>query len=296
MIRVPVITAPRVPPLAGDPARWIAPWLVALMVYVASLAGIGLVVLNETLRASETLLMGRLTVQVPAEASAARVETILAVLRQTPGIRSVRPLTPAETGRLLEPWLGSSVPLQELPVPQLIDASRDPGGAVDMATLRHQLASVVPEVRIDEYGSIVDTLRARARPLQLLLGAAIAGALLLVAGLAMFTTGSALAARQSDVELLHLLGADDGQIARPYAARSLVYGLIGGIIAAAAISATVAALGGAGRLIRLAAPADAIGLADWRLWLVLAVVTALAGILAAASARATVRWRLARLP
>ncbi len=140
-------------------------------------------------------------------------------------------------------------------------------------------------------------LRARAASGAGLLGAAIAGALLLVAALAAFATDAALAARRSDVELLHLLGADDRQIARPYAARSLAYGLIGGGIATAAIARDRRGLlGGTGPLIRLAAPTEGIGLGDWRLWLVLAVMTAVAGIFAAASARATVRRRLARLP
>ena len=300
MIRVPFRAAPRLPALAGDRARWFAPWLVALMVYVASLAGIGLILVEETLRASENPLLGRLTVQVPAEASAARVETILAVLRQTPGIRSVHQLTPSETSRLLETWLGSPVELEELPVPRLIDVGLAPAAAVDVAKLRTQLASVVPEIRVDDYGPVVAGLRARVRPVQILLGAAIGGALLLVSALAVFATGAALAARRSDIELLHLLGAEDRQIARPYAARGLVCGLLGGGIAAAAVVATVAALdsalGGAGRPIRLAAPAETIDLGDWRLWVVLAVMTAVAGISSAAGARATVLRRLARLP
>jgi cell division transport system permease protein len=295
MIRVPFRAAPRVRPLAGDAASWFAPWLVALMIYVASLAGIGLILVDEALRASENLLSGRMTVQVPADASAARVETILAVLRQTPGIRSVHLLTALETSQLLESWLGSPVSLEELPVPRLIDVGLDPA-AIDMAKLRTQLTSVIPEIRLDDYGPVVGGLRARARPIQALLGAAIGSALLLVAALAVFATSAALAARRSDVELLHLVGADDRQIARPYAVRSLVYGLIGGGIAAAAILATVAALGGTGQLVHLAAPVEGIGLGDWRLWIVLAVMTAAAGISAAAGARATVRWRVARLP
>ena len=206
------------PPFAGNAASWFAPLLVALMVYVASLAGIGLILVDETLRASENLLSGRLTVQIPADASAARVETILAVLRQTPGVGSVHLLTPSETSRLLEPWLGSPVPLEELPVPRLIDVGLDPAAAIDMAKLRTQLASIVPEIRLDDYSPVVSGLRARTRPIQALLGAAIGGALLLVAALAVFATDAAVAARRSDIELLHLVGADDRQIAWPYAA------------------------------------------------------------------------------
>jgi cell division transport system permease protein len=296
MIRVPFRSAPRLPPLAGDAARWLGPWLVAPMIYVASLAGLGLILVDGTLRASENLLSGRLTVQVPAEASAARIETVLAVLRQTPGIRSARLLTASETSQLLEPWLGSPVSLEELPVPRLIDAGLDPAAPVDMARLGQQLASVVPGIRLDDYRPVADGLRVRARPLQALLGAAIGGALLLIAAVAAFATSAALAARRSDIELLRLIGADDRRIARPYAARALVQGLIGGIIAAAAILATVAVLDGSSQLIRLAAPAGGIGPGDWRLWAVLAAMILAAGVLASASARATVRRRLARMP
>src|SRR3954451_18623172 len=226
MIRIPFRAAPRIPWLSSNAASWFAPWLVALMVYIASLAGIGLILVDGMLYASETLLSGRLTVQVPADASTARVETILAVLRQTPGITSVHLLTPSETSRLLEPWLGSPVPLEELPVPRLIDVGFDPAAAIDMAKLRTQLTSIVPEIRLDDYSPVVGGLRARARPVQALLGAAIGGTLLLVAALAVFATGAALAARRSDVELFHLIGAYDRQIASRYAVRSLIASLI----------------------------------------------------------------------
>jgi cell division transport system permease protein len=296
MIRFPFAPAARLPPFAGDAASWTAPWLVALMVYIAGLAGIGLILIDETLRASENPLAGRLTIQVPADASAARIETILAVLRQTSGIRSVRLLTPSETGRLLEEWLGSPVPLAELPVPRLIDVGLDSAAAIDIARLGAQLGAVVPEIRIDDYRPVVGGLRARVWPAQALLAAAIGGALLLVAASAAFATGAALAARRSEIELLHLLGADDRQIARLCTARSLVHALIGGGIGTAALLATVAALGGTGQLIRLAAPVEGIGLGDRRLWAVLAAIVVAAGILAAASARVMTRRRLARLP
>jgi cell division transport system permease protein len=166
MTRMPYRSAARVPPLGADAGNWLLPWLIALMVYVAGLAGIGLVLAEEVLRASETLLSGRLTVQVPAAASPARIETVLAVLRQTPGIRSIHLLTPSETSRLLEPWLGSPVPIEELPLPHLIDAGLDPGGTIDLATLKQQLSAVVPDIRLDDYGPAIGGLRAGARPLQ----------------------------------------------------------------------------------------------------------------------------------
>jgi cell division transport system permease protein len=289
----------RLPALAGDPARRIALWLIALPIYVAALAGIGLILVDDALRAAATQLDSRLTVQVPAQASAARLETILAVLRQTPGIRSVHLLGPEEIGRLLEPWLGVPVPPAELPLPRLIDAALDPAAALDRAKLGTQLAAVVPDIRIDDHDPALSGLRAAARPLRALLAALLAGALLLVVAASVFATDAALMARRGDIELLHLLGADERRIARPYAVRALWRGLLGGAVASMAILATIAlpqGAFGAGRLIRLTLPSQGIGPGDWRLWAVLAAMVAAAGLVAAASARAAVSWRLARLP
>ena len=294
MIGLPLRSAPRVLPHGRDDARLVAPCLVALMVCVAGFAGIGLLIIDDTKRAAGVLLSGNLTIQVPVDTSAPRLQTMLAVLRQTSGVRSVNLLTPAETGRLLEPWLGPPMSGDELPVPRLIDVGLDPGSSINRETLKQQLAAVVPEVRIDDHRPYLAGLDAGVQPLQGLLGAAIGAALLLTAMLAAFATRAALAARQADVELLHVLGASDSDIARPYAMRSLRHGLIGSGLGAAAIVAAIALLSGGG-LVRLAAPV-AIGLTDWRLWTILAAVTAATCIIAAASVWAAVLRRLARLP
>ena len=295
MIRLPFRSAPRLLPLGRDDARHVAPWLAGLMVYVASAAGIGLILVDDRRRADDELLARTLTVQVPAEASPARLQTVVAVLRQVRGVRSVQLLTPEATGRLLEPWLGAPVPGEQLPVPRLIDVAVERGDTVDMATLRQQVAAVVPEVRVDDNRPFLRDLHVRAGSLQALLGASIGATLLLMALLAVFTTAAALTARRTEIELLHLLGAADRDIAMPCAMRSLRHGLIGGGIGAAALFAALAVLGDGG-LLRLEAPRAALGWADWRPWAVLAITTGAFGIVAAASAWATVLRRLARLP
>ena len=66
------------------------------------------------------------------------MQTVLALLRQTPGFASVRSLEPAETARLLEPWLGASAKIDELPVPRLVDLQLGRDGTPDIAALRRQ--------------------------------------------------------------------------------------------------------------------------------------------------------------
>ncbi len=283
-------------PLGRDEAARFLPWVIALMVYVAGLGGIGLLVLDGTLRAAQRSLATTLTLQVPADASKARIETVLALLRQTQGIVSAQLLESAEIARLLEPWLGPTVPLDELPVPRLIDLRIDPAAAPDLAALRHQLVAVVPEARLDDHRPWLEEERAAARRVEGILASAIAVALVLIALSAVFAVRAALLARRSVVELVHLLGAADSDIARPFAIRSLALGLLGGAIGAAAALLTVALLGGAGSVVQLPAPGAAAGIADWRVWAVLIGVVLAAGLIAMASARVTVRRWLAPMP
>jgi len=265
------------------------------LVYVAGLGGVGLLVLDDTLRASEHALAATLTLLVPAEASSARIETVLALLRQTPGILSVHLLEPAETARLLEPWLGS-VPLDELPVPRLIDLRIDPNGKTDLAELRQKLASVVPDSRLDDHRRWPQGMDAAVRRIEGILGASIAAALLLIAASAAVAARGAVMADRSAIELLYLLGAADSDIAGGFVARSLRLGLSGAVIGAGAALLTIIALSGVGSVVQLPAPIAVNAAADWRVWGGLVGIVPAAGLIAMASAWIAVRRRLAAMP
>jgi cell division transport system permease protein len=299
--------AQRALPTGPDQSGRFLPWVFALLVYVAGLGGVGLIVLDDTLRASEHALATTMALQVPAEASNARLETVLALLRRTPGIQSVHLLEPAETARLLEPWLGASVPLDELPVPRLIDLRIDPEGKTDLAALRQQLAVVVPDARLDDRLPWPKGMRSAARRIERVLAASVAVALLLVAASAVVAVRTALMAHRSVIELLHVLGAADSDVGRGFAIRSLRLGLLGGVIGAVAALITIVALSGAGSVVQLPAPPGmtgsatgvaanglaANGLADWRVWGVLSGLAIAAGLIAMASAWVAVLRRLA---
>ncbi|HEV2334850.1 MAG TPA: hypothetical protein VGS13_05100 [Stellaceae bacterium] len=270
-------------------------WVVALLVFIAALGGVGLVELHHRLRAWEHEFAAAAALQVPADVSNARLATVMALLRQTPGIQSVHLLDPAETARLLEPWLGPAVTLDELPVPRLIDLRIDPDGATDMAALRRQLATVAPDSRLDDHLSWPQGMHAAARRLESILAASTAAALMLIAVSVAFSVRATLVADRSVAQLLHRLGAGDGDIARLFAIRALRVGLEGGVIGAIAAVVAILALSGAGSLVRLPAPGEYHGVADWRIWAVLGGAAVAAGLIAMASAWAAVRRRLARM-
>jgi cell division transport system permease protein len=298
-------------PLGPDGSGHFLPWLLALLVYLAGLGAVGLIVIEDTVRAAGHELATTLTLQVPAETSKARLDTVLALIRQTPGIGSVRLLEPAETARLLEPWLGPSVPLDVVPVPRLIDLRSDATGRLDVAVLRQQLATVVPEARLDDQQPWPKGMRGAAHRIEGILAAGIVVALLLVAASSGFAVRVALMADRSPAALLHLLGAADSDIARRFAVRSLRLGLLGGAIGVVAALLTIVVLGDPSTIVQLAAPstanriapdrlaADWLGadrLADWRLWAVLIGTALGAGVIAMASAWAAVKRRLAQMP
>ena len=296
MIGFPSRRARRDLPVGQDRSASFLPWVVALMVYVAALAGTGLVVLGDTFDAAERSLAETETLQVPADVSQARLETILALLRQTRGVVSVHLLEPAETARLLRPWLGASVALDHLPVPRLIDLRVDPYGATDFTVLRQHLASVAPQAKLDDHRSWLAEVGAAAHRVERMLAALIAAVLLLIALSAMFAARVFVAAHRPALELLVLLGAADRDIVRPLAMRSLRWGLLAAGVGSVAAVVTIVALSEAGVFIALAAPIKGAGLSDWRLWVVPAAIVPVTGLLAMASARVTMLRRLAEMP
>jgi cell division transport system permease protein len=258
----------------------------ALMAYVAAMMGIGLLGLSDMLGEWNRLQAGSLTLQLPADTSAARTEMALAVLRQTPGITGAHLVDPAETKRLLEPWLGPAVPLDQLPLPGLVDLRIDPNAAIDFAALRQKLTSVAPGAELEERPTEFGSRRADLRRAS----AVLVVGLFLIAVLGvkslLFGIWGHLARHQQAIELLHRLGADDGDIAARFQRQALLHGLLGSAGAAVAGALTVIWVGHGGLF----------HFTDWRVWVVTVGVALTPGLIAMAAARVMVLRRLARMP
>jgi cell division transport system permease protein len=295
MIRNPFATAVD-RPLQRDRSARLLPWTVALTVYLAALGGVGLVAAGDALRAWDTSLAGTMTLQVPADASAARLSTVVALLRQTHGIVSVHLLEPAETVRLVEPWLGPSIAVDRLPMPRIIDLRLTSAGATDIAELHQKLASIVPEAQLDEHKSLLEGLREGVLRVRSVIAGVMTVALLVTVVSAASTAHTGLQLHGEFVELLHLLGAGDGYIARQFQAQALRLGLLGAAAGMGAAALTILALAGIGGVSQLPSRVVADGLADWRVWAVLIGAMIAAGGLTMATARITVLRRLARMP
>lgn len=293
-------------PLQQDASRRFLPWLVAIMVYLATLALAGLLVLNDAAGRWDRGLSGTLTVQIPPLTGAAaarrgvkareqkRVAKAIKVLRGTPGIVEVRLLGTAEIKALLEPWLGTGDFAAELPLPALIDVKILPDARINMDGLGAVLDGAVPGTTIDDHRKWLDRLILLARFIQLIA----AGIVFLVSAAAVatviFVTRAGLSIHHEFIELMHFIGAQDGYVARQFQFQALALGLSGSIIGFVLAAATILALGAiSGQLQASLMPKMALDLSQW---LILAAIPVIIALISMITARVTVLKVLARMP
>ena len=286
-------------PLGADVAGRFLPWVVAVMVFLATLALAAALAVGAAASRWQHDLTGSATVQIAALDARggngtleARVAAALDLLRRTPGIRRAEPIAPAAAAALLAPWLGDAATLGDLPMPRLIDVDFDTY-QVDTAALGRALAAAVPGASFDDHRRWVEGLALLARWVILVA----TGIVILVGGVAtlsvIFAVRSGLAVHRDVIEVLHLIGARDVYIANNFARHALWTGLRGGAVGSVLAFACLAGLAwiGAG-----AAPGMLPGLTlEGVDWFVLVLLTPLAALLAAATARSTVLSALARL-
>ena len=229
-------------PLSGDPASRYLPWTVGLLVFLATLAfavGMFLSTAGETWRQN---VSGTLTIQIPAgerAVQAERVDSVIQLLRKTPGIVFVRPIPDAEIAALLEPWLGKQVLGLELPMPDLIDATVGPDAQLDLASLSTSLSQVVPGAVVDDHAVWLRRLTDFAAIAQTISFAVMIVILISAVATVIFTTRTGLAIHSDVVEVLHLIGAQDAYIARQFQSYTLRLAAAGAAIGFALGAAVV---------------------------------------------------------
>src|SRR5882757_1640095 len=97
--------------------------VVAIMTFLASLTAGAVMLVRAAASEWQSEVAREVTIQVRPAAGRdveADVARAVAIARVSPGIADVRPYTNEETARLLEPWLGTGLKLDDLPVPRII--------------------------------------------------------------------------------------------------------------------------------------------------------------------------------
>jgi cell division transport system permease protein len=269
-------------------------WVMAIMLFLTMLAAaLGLGTAGAA-RLLDRQLAGRLTVQivdgdpVRRDAAAARV---LGALRRLPQVARATPVDRAELTRLLRPWLGSDGADSQLPVPAMIDVDLADGAGSDARTAA-AVRAIAPTARVDRHESwmspvsgFMTSLTWLALTLVLLMAAATAAVVVLAAR-------AGLEAHRPTIEVMHMLGSTDLQVARLFQRRIALDAIVGGVAGGIAALGVIAIIGLRLRLLGSELLSGVmLSVADWLLLVCLPIGFVL---LATVAARVTIVRALRR--
>jgi len=207
--------------------------VVAIMTFLASITTGAVLLVSASAAEWQSEVASEITIQVRPVAGrdiARDAAAVIETMRAQSGIVEVRPFSKDESAKLLEPWLGSGLSLDDLPVPRVIVARVQPGTVLDLAGLRARVLQVAPSASVDDHRAWIERMRSMT-------GATVfAGigilALVIVATIisVSFATRGAMSANRPIVEVLHFVGAGDSFIANRFLRHFLRLGLEGGVI------------------------------------------------------------------
>ena len=136
--------------------------VVAIMTYLASMTTGAVLLVRASAAEWQSDVSSELTIQLrpsPGRDIERDVRAIIEAARAQPGILEVRPFSKAESARLLEPWLGTGLSLDDLPVPRVIVLRVAPGSTPDLVALRRSVAQAAPSATIDDHRAWIERMR-----------------------------------------------------------------------------------------------------------------------------------------
>ncbi|KQT44406.1 cell division protein FtsX [Aureimonas sp. Leaf454] len=235
---------PIVPP--GNVAGRALMTVIAIMTFLASLTFGAVTLVADTASIWESQISREVTVQVRPDEGldmAAALARTRDIALGTPGVTAADVMDDAATGRLLEPWLGEGLDLDELPVPRLILVSIDETHPPDFAALRETIVAAVPQASLDDHRAWVSRLVSMANA-TVLVGAAILALVMIATVLTViFATRGAMSGNRQIIEVLHFVGARSSFIAGEFQGHFLKLGLLGAAAGGLAALSVFVAMG-----------------------------------------------------
>jgi cell division transport system permease protein len=244
---------------------------------------------------------GRVTVQVVDGDSGRRdraAARVTAALRATPGVTRVVPVDAVELARMLEPWLGAGAAGSDnvssaLPIPALIDVTLADGQSATLARAADAARRASPAVQVDRHANWMSPVSVLMRSLLLLALGLVLLMVVVTAGMVALMVRAGLQTHRATIDVMHMLGATDVQVARLFQRRIAIDtaagGAIGGAVALGVTLAFQFQLAGIGSELlggAILAPRD---------WLVLALLPAGFVLLAMLAARVAVLRAMRRV-
>lgn len=196
--------------------------IVGIMVFIASFAMAAEAVLMTASYLWGQTMENRITVEIPAvgdEASmpqAERIKQVLSVLRALPNVELAVPLSDSEVERLLSPWFDKPELLKALPLPTLIDVERKQNTDLTAPQIQTALKNVVSDARVNDHGAWTKDVWRLVHGLSILGSATIALTALALVIAVNLICRTIIATERETISLLHLMGAENMDIANHF--------------------------------------------------------------------------------
>jgi cell division transport system permease protein len=282
--------------LEKDASSRYLPVVIATMVFLASLAMIGLFSINSAISNWSAAVSGNLTVEIAYKENVdlnARMDKAAKVLQSFPGIESVRAISLDDTAELLAPYLGRADVIKQLPLPRLIEVTIAENSPVDLLAAAKKLASEVPGAILNTHRPWLDKMILLARSVQTL-----AATVMLLVGVVtviiiVFAARTGMVMHHDIIEVLHLIGAEDSYIAKQfqnYFARLSLFGALPGLTIAIIVMQVLALLADRLEAGLISAPSMIL-----EGWIALAMIPLLVVILTTVTVRLIVIGSLKRM-
>ena len=193
--------------------------VIAIMTFLACLTLGGVTLVRASAAAWQSQIAREATIQirpVDGQDMEKTLQQASDIARGFAGVKSASIIDKEATARLLEPWLGSGLNIDELPVPRLVVVTIDENAPPDFETMRAELSRAIPAASFDDHRTWVDRLVSMAHTTVLVgtsvLSLVIAATVLTV----IFATRGAMSGNSHIIEVLHFIGAESKFVAREF--------------------------------------------------------------------------------
>ena len=265
------------------------PWVIAIMMFLTILAAAAGIALGSSARNLGDDLDARLTVQLAQPnvgLRTAQTREILTGLRRLAVVKTADAVPQAQLAALLEPWLGHEGLDADLPLPALIDVELKRAGVDDIAVVRELVGMAAPGARVDAQAKWLQPLANLLNSLTWLAAGLVALMTVATSAAVVLAARAALNTHRETIDVLHLLGSSDAQIAGLFQRRIALDALFGGLVGLILALIVMLLIGGRMR----ALGSELLGAAGigWGGWLILLLLPLIGACISTLSARFTV--------
>ncbi len=223
-------------PLKSDPANRFLPWIVALMVYLASLSLIIAFSVSNLIQQWETGFQSHITIEIPSnplnDAPNANQETLtqqtIELLNKMPEVGKIKLLSAHEILKNLNSQ-ASIEGVEDQFLPRLIDVEITHRNELALTQLKENLQILSPHIVVEDHLDWKEGLFELAESTQIIsfiiLGIIVAATM----GTIAFTSQTSLIIHRHIIEVLYLIGATDRYIAKQFQNHTFRIGLKGGL-------------------------------------------------------------------